>query len=216
MASGHRRPHEGRPTGRPPYLHPMIETPTGEPMAILKCPNCGQTYDTRYMLYCARCGEALPNERGKLPPKGPYDGMGSRGGWSPGKARPGAPVAAAETSAAESWEPSDAVKDMVLGYRNQLNETPEDHTTRYSLALAYLYARRFDLAEQELLQVLQAMPDYADAWERLVFIQARLGKVQEAQASAHRALEIAPNNDQLRQWLRELEEWLEAAAQSDE
>jgi len=59
--------------------------------------------------------------------------------------------------------------------------------------------------------VLQAMPDYADAWERLVFTQARLGKVEEARASAHKALEISPSNDHLRQWLRELEDWLEAA-----
>ncbi len=165
-------------------------------MPLMTCPTCGQTYNPKYMRYCARCGEALPDERGKRPKPGPMDGMGSRGGAEGRKPVPSAPT---ETEAEQAppdhdWQPTHAVEDIVLEYRTRLNEAPEDHSARYALALAYMLVKRWDVAMEELKQVVAGMPDFADAWYNLAVCQARLGKLDVARRSVRSALEIAPDD----------------------
>ena len=166
-------------------------------MPILICPNCGQTYDTRYMMYCARCGEALPDERGRRPKPGPLDGMGARGGATTRLVRPpvtpvGADGAREGAAPAEPWQPTQAVEDMVLEYQNRLNKEPADHAVRYALALAYSYAGQCERAAAELVAVLAAMPEYADAWDRLARCLVRLGDLPAALEAARRAQALEP------------------------
>jgi hypothetical protein len=150
---------------------------TPEGPRLLTCALCGQTYNPAYMRYCARCGEALPDVRGRKPKPGPADGMGARGGISTRRLM-GAPApprsADSAGSGAQEWQAPQSVLDMVLEYRNQLNAHPEDHATRYALGLAYYYAREWSRAAEEFRLVTEAEPDYADAFEKLAQCRARL------------------------------------------
>lgn len=180
-------------------------------MSLLRCPHCGQTYNPRYIMYCARCGEPVPDRQGKLPRPGPYDGYGARGGALRGRARgTGGPVRAPVEEPAQpvNTGPSQAVEDIILECRNRLNEAPQDHGTRYSLALAYLYGGQWDLAEQELLQVAAALPDFADAHARLAFCLARRGAVSQALEAARTAARLEPTRIQHRRLVAQLEEAL--------
>lgn len=163
-------------------------------MQLLICPHCGQSYNPRYMRYCARCGEAVPDERGKLPRPGPMDGMGARGGSGRRRAVTVAPPAAPEHDP-DAWVPTHAVDDMVLEYRTRLNEMPQDHSTRYALAVAYLLARRWDRAAQELTVVVEGLPDYADAHFRLAVALAHTGNHADALVAARRAVALEPGNE---------------------
>lgn len=207
-------------------------------MTLLTCPHCGQTYNPRYMRYCARCGEAVPDEEGKLPAPGPMDGLGARGGMGVARTRSRGRIAASgleaplpetsrtgsgersyvppgqpseEVPAAERQPPSDAVKDMVLEYRTRLNEAPEDHDARYSLALAYLYAEQWEQAEAELLIVIEALPDFADAHARLAVCQARSGNLSGALEAARAAHNLQPDNRRFQSLLERLERAIENA-----
>ena len=175
-------------------------------MAAYECPNCGQPYDPRYMMYCARCGEAVPDERGKLPKPGPMDGMGARGGAAGRKSRgPTAPPEERAREPAEPWLPSEAVDDMVIEYRNRLNAEPDDHDARYSLALAYFYAGQWEKAEEQLLLVCNAMPQFADAHARLAVCLGRSGKLQEALTAAQAALALEPESPRFGRLVERLE-----------
>jgi len=166
-------------------------------MALLKCPNCGQTYNPGYMRYCARCGEAVPDEHGKLPKRGPMDGLGARGGAATPASQASVPTAhGPQRPSAEPWQPPKAVDDMVLEYRNRLNQSPEDHTTRFSLALAYLLAKQWAKAEEHFALVVEALPEYADAHYRLALCRAKLGKLDSALQAAQTAVGLSPDNRQ--------------------
>jgi tetratricopeptide (TPR) repeat protein len=173
-------------------------------MPLLICPNCGQSYNPRYIMYCARCGEPVPNERGKLPRPGPYDGFGSRGGLQGTKRAP-RQVASSAASSAEPRPLTQAVQDIVLEYRNHLVDKPEDHETRFSLALAYLYAGQWQQAETELVAVAAALPDFADAHARLALCRARLGRLPEALAAARQAVQLEPESPRYRSLVEQLE-----------
>jgi len=175
---------------------------------LLRCASCGQTYNPRYMQYCARCGEAVPDERGKLPRPGPMDGMGARGGAPAGLApveRSGADIAAEEAAEHADWRPSQAVDDMVLEYRNRLNEAPEDHSARFALALAYVFAQRWEQAARELELVIQALPEYADARYRLALCRAQLGQRDAAVEAARAAIRLEPGQKRYQRLLQSLE-----------
>lgn len=167
-------------------------------MTLLECETCGQTYNPQYMQFCARCGEPLPDEKGKLPRPSAIDGMGGRGGVNveklKGSAAPSSEGVPEEPSAPRPTQPSQAVEDMVLEYRNRLNQAPEDNDTRYSLALAYLYAGRWERAEEELQVVVEALPDFADAHARLAVCRARAGKPGAALEAARAALKLTPGS----------------------
>ncbi len=177
-------------------------------MPLSECPHCGQTYNPRYMRYCARCGEAVPDAHGKLPAPGPMDGMGARGGVATRKLE-GVPPAAADTGEAPpSRGVSQAVEDMALEYQNRLNEKPEDHDTRYSLALAYLYAGQWERAEAELTLVTEGLPEFADAHARLAMCRARRGDVAGGLQAARVALGLQPEDTRLQGLVARLEQKL--------
>jgi hypothetical protein len=159
---------------------------------LLVCPECGQTYNPRYMMYCARCGEPVVDAFGRKPKPGPYDGMGSRGGVRGHK--PVVCAAPPESEVPRDPGSTQTVEDLVLEYRNHLNEKPADHETRYALALAYMMGHDWARAEAELSQVAEALPEYADAHARLAVCIARQERPREALAHAERALECAPQN----------------------
>ena len=166
-------------------------------MALRTCAQCGQTYNPRYMRYCARCGEGLPDERGRKPKRGPMDGGGARGGISTRKRTPPPlppPEATAAGAALQEWTPSQSVLDIVLEYRNQLNEHPDDHATRYALGLAYCLARRWGPAEEHLAIVTEAQPDFAEAFARLAVCRERMGDPSGGCEAAQRARDLEPKN----------------------
>lgn len=135
------------------------------------------------------------------------DGMGARGGASGAFRQDAAAGQSAESETPhEDWQPSHAVDDMVLEYRNRLNQTPEDHSTRFALALAYLYAQHFRQAARELEIVVQAMPEYADAYYRLALCRAKLGMPESALDAARCAGRIEPANKRYRALLQALEQ----------
>lgn len=184
-------------------------------MPLLQCQTCGQTYNPSYMQFCARCGEPLPDEEGKLPRPSAIDGMGGRGGVNVEKLKGSAAAPASapeEPSAPRPAGPSQAVEDMVLEYRNRLNQAPEDNDTRYSLALAYLYAGLWERAEAELEVVVEALPDFADAHARLAVCRARVGKPGAALEAARAALDLSPGSARY----QALVERLERAVEEDE
>jgi len=176
-------------------------------MPLLTCPHCGQSYNPRYMRYCARCGEGVPDARGRKPKPGPMDGMGSRGGASFGKRQltRARPVAPAESVATE-WTPPQSVLDMILEYRNHLNEHPDDHATRYALGLAYALAREWRLGEVHLVVVAEAQPEFAEAFARLAVCRARLGNHEGALEAARRAHALEPDNARYSTLLQRLAE----------
>jgi tetratricopeptide (TPR) repeat protein len=178
-------------------------------MDLLICRNCGQTYNPQYMLYCARCGEPVPDEHGKLPKPGPLDGFGSRGGTSTRKHQRSPQSPESETVSAapaeDHWQPTHAVADIVLEARNRLNQSPQDHGTRYSLGLAYLYAEQWADAQRELAMVAEALPDFADAPARLAICLARLGQLPAALEAAQRALALHPANHRYQALVEQLQ-----------
>lgn len=171
---------------------------------MLVCPQCGQTYNPRYMMYCARCGEPVVDAFGRKPRPGPYDGMGSRGG-----ARGRKPVSHAPAPAPEPPHEvgsTQAVEDLIAEYRNHLNDKPADHETRYALALAYMMGHRWAQAEAELRQVVQGLAQYADAHARLAVCVARQQRADEALAHARRALSLEPNNPRFQALVERLQQ----------
>jgi len=108
---------------------------------LLVCPYCGQTYNPLYMMYCARCGEPVVDAFGRKPKPGPYDGLGSRGGIRARKPAVSAP--APEPEPPHEVGSTQAVEDLIVEYRNHLNEKPADHETRYALALAYMMGHQW-------------------------------------------------------------------------
>jgi Flp pilus assembly protein TadD len=84
---------------------------------------------------------------------------------------------------------------MVTEYRTRLNEAPEDHSTRYALAMAYLMVRRWDKAAQELALVIEGLPEYADAHFRLAVALAHAGDHADALVAARRAVLLEPENE---------------------
>lgn len=146
------------------------------------------------MMYCARCGEPVVDAFGRKPKPGPYDGMGSRGG---ARGRKPAATAPGQVSAPDSPHdpgPTQAVADLILEYRNHLNEKPADHEVRYALALAYMMGHQWAQAEAELRQVAEALCEYADAHARLAVCVARQQRPDEALEHARRALACAPTD----------------------
>lgn len=136
------------------------------------------------------------------------DGMGARGGAPAGLPPvqwPGAEVAAEAAAEHEDWRPSQAVEDMVQEYRNRLNETPEDHSARFALALAYVFARRWEQAARELELVIEALPEYADARYRLALCRAQLGQRDAAVEAARAAIRLEPRQKRYQKLLESLE-----------
>ena len=177
-------------------------------MALRTCPQCGQTYNPRYMRYCARCGEGLPDERGRKPKLGPMDGMGARGGISTRKRTPpaGQPHEEAAPSPAREWDPPQSVVEMVEEYRNRLNEHPDDHSTRYALGLAYCLAGYWREAEEHLAAVAQAQPEFAETFARLATCRVHLGKPEGALEAAQQAHSLEPGNPRYSALLQRLTE----------
>ena len=166
-------------------------------MALLECPNCGQSYDPKYMLYCAWCGEAVPDEHGKRAKPGPLDGFGARGGaTTPRSASPQHASSGAVQNESRPATPSAAVGDIVAEHRNRLNEEPDDHAVRYSLALAYLYARQWDEAAAEFARVVAAVPDFAEAHHRLAISHANSGRLPQALDAARTASSLVPDSEE--------------------
>jgi hypothetical protein len=173
---------------------------------LLVCRNCGQSYNPVYILFCARCGEPVPDENGKLPKRHPLDGMGSRGG-AVGPRR--VEEAAERTGPAQPWLPTQAVEDIVLEYRNRLNDKPQDTDARYNLGLAYFHAGLWEKAAGALQQVVAELPGYADAWTRLAICRARLAETDAALEAAREAVRLEPEGRGPRRILEQLEESLE-------
>ena len=162
---------------------------------LLICPNCGQTYNPKYIRFCARCGEAVPDAKGRMPKLGPLDGMGARGGASGRKPVP--PVNTNQPfigdSTARAVTPTAGLEDIILEYRNHLNDQPDDYPTRYALALAWCLAGNWSAAANELEAVVAAQPEYVDAWHRLALVRVRLGQNAQALEAAKQGLARDPD-----------------------
>lgn len=174
---------------------------------LLVCPTCGQTYNPVYILFCARCGEPVPDENGKLPRRNAMDGFGSRGG-AVGRVQPRDQAASGDPHG-QPWLPTQAVEDIVAEYRNRLNEKPEDSDARYNLGLAYYHAGLWEQAAAEFRLVVEREPGYADAWSRLAVCQARLAETDGALNSAREAVRLDPQSAVSRRVLEQLEGTLE-------
>lgn len=170
---------------------------------LLECPNCGQTYNPAYIMFCARCGEPVPDENGKLPKRNALDGFGARGG-AVGRVQPRSGGPSAEPHG-QPWLPTQAVEDIVAEYRNLLNEKPQDSDARYNLGLAYFHAGLWEQAAAELRQVVEQEPGYADAWSRLAICQARLSETDQALSAAREAVRLDPESTTSRRVLEQLE-----------
>jgi len=165
---------------------------------LLTCAHCGQTYNPAYMMYCARCGEVVPDARGRKHKPGPADGMGARGGATGRKlmgakerGRTHSPGVGEEPQ--QQWQVPRSVADISLEYRNQLNEHPDDHSTRYALGLAYYFTRQWQQAAEQFQQVTDAEPDYADAVVRLALCRRHLRDSRGALEAARRAAALEPH-----------------------
>jgi Flp pilus assembly protein TadD len=165
------------------------------------------------MMYCARCGEPVVDAFGRKPKPGPYDGLGSRGGIRARKPAVSAP--APEPEPPHEVGSTQAVEDLIVEYRNHLNEKPADHETRYALALAYMMGHQWAQAEAELVQVVGALGQYADAHARLAVCVARQQRPEEALGHAQRALALEPNNARYRSLVERLKQVVDNAERDD-
>ncbi len=78
-----------------------------------------------------------------------------------------------------------------------------DNAKRARLAYAYLMADEYSAAEEQLLQVLRATPNYAEARAYLGLIYWRTGRIEAAQTTLETALSLAPGSRLTRQALAE-------------
>jgi len=92
----------------------------------------------------------------------------------------------------ESERPLTALEEMIHDFRNTLTEHPDDADTRYNLALAQIQMQQFEQAAQQLEQVVRLEPEAAEAYEKLAFCLARIGRRNAALKAAYRALEVEP------------------------
>jgi predicted Zn-dependent protease len=89
---------------------------------------------------------------------------------------------------------SAAIGRMIDDFRKKLAERPQDADAHYNLALAYLTTAEINLAERELLQVIELEPDFPDARVRLAELYLRRGNCGEARAQLARVLAGEPDN----------------------
>jgi len=82
-------------------------------------------------------------------------------------------------------------------YRKVVADHPDDPDAHYSLGLALLYNERWAEAVVHLERVIALMPDFADAYARLVICRAALGEIEEAWEALERGLAVERQHEDL-------------------
>jgi Flp pilus assembly protein TadD len=71
---------------------------------------------------------------------------------------------------------------------------PDDFEIRVQLGVALVRAGDFPSAATALNALIRAKPDYLPAYDNLSYVLAQLGRLDEAEQTCLRALEINPNH----------------------
>ena len=85
-----------------------------------------------------------------------------------------------------------ATEDLIW---NVWMDHPHDAAARaLDLATRDIAARRYDIAETRLTQLLRRAPDFAEAWHKRATLYYLLGRDQECLADIRRTLELEPRH----------------------
>jgi len=94
---------------------------------------------------------------------------------------------------AETRRASDTIRDMARELERAVREQPEDTDARYQLALALMYEEEWGRAAENLMEVVERDPNFADAHANLAVCLGRLGQVDRAAQAIDGALALAPD-----------------------
>ncbi len=94
-------------------------------------------------------------------------------------------------------QPSATMDALAEEYRKVVADHPDDPDAHYSLGLALLYNERWAEAVVHLERVIALMPDFADAYARLVICRAALGEIEEAWEALERGLAVERQHEDL-------------------
>ncbi len=92
----------------------------------------------------------------------------------------------------------------MAAYRSGLQRWPDDPLLLYGLGNSAFAAGRFDEAVQTYERLLSIQPRRAEAWNNLAYALLRLGRRQQAVEAIGRALELQPDNPEIRDSYREI------------
>jgi tetratricopeptide (TPR) repeat protein len=108
------------------------------------------------------------------------------------------------TQAAVALEPQLSADSAEQMYQNGFRRWPQSYVLLMGLANANFKQRDYAKAETLYLQATQLDTQRAEAWNNLAYAQFYQGKKQAAIDSINRALELAPDNQELQASRREI------------
>jgi tetratricopeptide (TPR) repeat protein len=95
---------------------------------------------------------------------------------------------------------------MIQDARREVENSPDDASKRFNLALACKLGGMHDLALAEFSRVAELQPDYGDAYYEIGLLHARAGRTEDARAALREALEVEPDHARARKLLDRLEQ----------
>ncbi|MGD0110875.1 MAG: tetratricopeptide repeat protein [Armatimonadota bacterium] len=101
---------------------------------------------------------------------------------------------------------SQTMDRMIQDARREVENSPDDASKRFNLALACKLGGMHDLALAEFSRVAELQPDYGDAYYEIGLLHARAGRTEDARAALREALEVEPDHARARKLLDRLEQ----------
>ena len=101
---------------------------------------------------------------------------------------------------------SQTMDRMIQDARREVENSPNDASRRFNLALACKLGGLDDLALEEFGRVAELEPDYGDAHYEIGVLHVRAGRVEEARVALRKALEVEPGHPRARKLLDRLEQ----------
>jgi tetratricopeptide (TPR) repeat protein len=92
-----------------------------------------------------------------------------------------------------STRASATVQDMARDFAAKIEDRPADADAKYNLALAFLYQGEWQNACAELDAVVELVPEFTEAWERLAFARLKLGDVDAALVALEKVVALDPS-----------------------